>query len=352
MNEPNKYAGRKLHVGVAGAGWVARSRHVPSILQRDDIASVSVYDRDRKRASTICDEIDAKTKMRVRTKVETEISSFLDDGLDAVHVTTSPWSHYEIAMSALESGAHVFLEKPMAMNEPQAREMVDKSVERNRLLCVSHNFLWSNAMRETRRLLENCEIDYVMGLQMSAPTRRLPSWHTELPGGLMFDEIPHMLYTTQSLLSGELIFESARARWGGESCPRSIEVLVKGTLGNGQITMNFNSPVSEWHVLASSPQKVVGIDLFRDISIPLKPDGAHGSWDILRTSELAVSGHVKGFLRAGSRWITHRQYWGHDALINEFYGAIIENRQSPVPASEALTIVKLTDQILGEIGVH
>jgi scyllo-inositol 2-dehydrogenase (NADP+) len=331
---------------------VARSRHVPSILKRDDIASISVYDRDRDRARVVCEEIASKSKHRVPTKIETDISSFLGGGLDVVHVTSSPWSHHDLAMAALGSGAHVFLEKPMAMNESQALEMAAMSIERDRLLCVSHNFLWSNAMKETRQLLENCEIDYVMGLQMSAPTRRLPSWHADLPGGLMFDEIPHMLYSIQNLLAGDLVLDSARARWDGESCPKSVEVLVRGALGNGQITMNFNSPVSEWHILASSPQKAVGIDLFRDISIPLKPDGIHGSRDILRTSERAVSGHVKGFVRAGSRWIGHRQFWGHDVLINAFYQAIIEGRESPVSMDEALSIVRLTDQILQGIEVQ
>jgi scyllo-inositol 2-dehydrogenase (NADP+) len=352
MSNPINEASRRFRVGVAGAGWVARSRHVPSILQRSDVDFISVYDRDPDRARTVCGEIATKSKGRVRTKAHSEIQSFLDDGLDVVHVTSSPWSHHDITISALESGAHVFLEKPMAMNEAQAQEMADKSVEVGRLLCVSHNFLWSRAMQETRHALRNCEIDYVMGLQMSAPTRRLPTWHSGLPGGLMFDEIPHMLYSIQSLLSGDLTLDGARARWDGESCPRTVEVLVKGALGNGQITMNFNSPVSEWHILASSPQKAVGIDLFRDISIPLKPDGAHGSLDILRTSEMAVSGHIKGFLRAGSRWIGHRQYWGHDTLINEFYRSIIENRQSPVPPQSALAIVRLNDQILQELGVQ
>jgi predicted dehydrogenase len=110
--------------------------------------------------------------------------------------------------------------------------------------------------------------------------------------------------------------------------------------------MVFCSPVSEWHVMASSPTQAVDIDLFRDIAVAVKSDGHHGSLDIARTSVAAVGGHLGGFARAGSRWLTRRQYWGHDALIGAFLDAILNGAVSPVAVSDALEVVQVTSAIL------
>jgi predicted dehydrogenase len=283
--------------------------------------------------------------------IHNQLSEFLSLGLDVVHVTSSPWSHHEVAVAALDSGAHVFTEKPMAMNSVEAEDMARHALAADRLLCVSHNFLESVAMREACNRFGTTSVDYALGLQLSAETRRLPVWYRELPGGLMFDEVPHMMYSMMYLLGGGLTLDHARATLDESGHPRTIEALVKGRTGQGQITMVFCSPVSEWHIMASSPAAFVDIDLFRDITISLAPDGAHGSLDIARSSLSAVAGHVSGFVRAGSRWVRKRQYWGHDALIGKFLDAVHEGGPSPVAEEQCLGVVRITDDLLDAIGI-
>lgn len=352
MSSHSNIPTRKYRVGVIGAGWVCRSRHVPSILMIDGVESIDILDRDETRARSLSHEIVSKSKGKVQSRSYSDRSEFLSEEFDVVHVATSPWSHCENTVAALESGANVFLEKPMAMNEVEASSMMASAAARGKILCVSHNFLRSSAMTKLKKDLRNLDVDYVLGLQMSAPSRRLPTWHSELPGGLLFDEIPHMLYTTHSLLGGDIEFENVRARWTGESCPSSADVWLKGRTGAGQITMNFNAPVSEWHVLASTPTKCVGLDLFRDIAIQIGPDGVHESKDIAKTSFTGIYGHVMGFARAGSRWVSRKQFWGHDVLIKEFYDAVGNGGDSPVALGDALQIVRLTDKILEGIGAR
>src|ERR1700678_407540 len=40
---------------------------------------------------------------------------------DVVHITTPPQSHFGLAKACLESGCHVYVEKPFTLNETEAR---------------------------------------------------------------------------------------------------------------------------------------------------------------------------------------------------------------------------------------
>jgi len=337
-----------LRVGIAGAGWVAADRHVPVLLSTEGVRIVAIYDRYRDRAARLGERI---PKGEAEVPCFDDLGSFLAEDLDIVHVTSSPQSHHDISIAALGSGAHVFTEKPMAMTPYEAEAMALEARRRSRLLCVSHNFLSSSSMQAARRRIGNERIDYVSGFQLSSYRRRLPKWYGDLPGGLMFDEIPHMVYSIGALLEGPLALDHARATFDEAHHPETVEVLLRGPSGNGQITMVFCSPVSEWHIMTSSRAGIVGVDLFRDIMTHVRPDGAHGSADIARSSMSAIGGHVSGFARAGARWALKRQFWGHDRLIHEFIDAVRTGKDSPVSLDDALGVVGFTQQLLESLGL-
>jgi scyllo-inositol 2-dehydrogenase (NADP+) len=333
----------RQRVGIAGAGWVAGARHLPSYARLDGVDVVAIYDRTLARAQRLAaDAPDAVV-------ATDDLDRFLGHDLDVVSVTTSPWSHAEITTRALASGAHVLTEKPMAMDGAEARQMVDAAKAADRLLCVSHNLLWSRGMRGARAKLGGAVPEYVTGLQLSAETRRLPVWYRNLPGGLMFDEAPHMAYLLNDLLGGSLRLDLARGEFTGARQPRTVELLVAGETGRGQITMVFDAPVSEWHLLASASTGVVDLDLFRDIAVRLAPDGAHGALDIARSSAAALAGHTLGFARSGARLVSGRQLWGHDALIAQFVAAVRRTAPVPVRSQDALAVVDFTDHLLAAL---
>ena len=44
--------------------------------------------------------------------------------LDVVHITTPPQSHYSLAKQCLESGSHVYLEKPFTITAGEAESLI------------------------------------------------------------------------------------------------------------------------------------------------------------------------------------------------------------------------------------
>jgi predicted dehydrogenase len=324
---------------------VATARHIPSYRRHPDAEIVAVFDRRIERARSVADQ------MRIPAFYD-DPARFFDHGVDVVSICTPPWNHAELAIAAFERGVHVFTEKPMAMNSIEAQQMLDAAASAERLLCVSHNFLFSRSVRKADRLLEDATPNYAFGLQLSSFRRRLPTWYEDLPGGLLMDESPHMLYTLQHFLGAPLELHSARATFNSETkLPASVELQVQGAGGIGQVTMLFETPVSEWHVGLVTRERTIDLDLFRDIVMSLGSDEAHKASDILKSSAAAMIDHASGFVASGALYSTKRLFWGHDVIIGKFVDATLGRGPVPVQPRDSVGIVRLTDAVLAELGL-
>jgi predicted dehydrogenase len=77
-------------------------------------------------------------------------------GPDLVVVATHPDSHASLAVSAMQAGAHVFVEKPLAANVEEAERVVAMAKELGRKLVVGyilrHHPSWQRLIEEARAL--------------------------------------------------------------------------------------------------------------------------------------------------------------------------------------------------------
>ncbi|MBA63749.1 MAG: hypothetical protein CMJ76_15450 [Planctomycetaceae bacterium] len=73
------------------------------------------------------------------TKISTTAADILADSeVDVVSIVTHWQDHYQLTLDALSAGKHVFLEKPMAATDTQAREILAASKKSKGLLMVGH----------------------------------------------------------------------------------------------------------------------------------------------------------------------------------------------------------------------
>ncbi len=96
---------------------------------------------------------------------------------DLVSVNTYSDSHAEYAIAALEQGAHVFLEKPIATTVADARRVVDAAKTNNRKLVIGyilrHHPSWIRLIEEAR----NLGGPYVFRLNLNQQSSG-PTWET------------------------------------------------------------------------------------------------------------------------------------------------------------------------------
>lgn len=81
-----------------------------------------------------------------------------DPTIDGVVIATDAMSHYPLARRVLESGKHVFVEKPFASSEAEARHLVELGEERKLVTMVGHTFLFSPPVIKTREVIQSGEL--------------------------------------------------------------------------------------------------------------------------------------------------------------------------------------------------
>ena len=105
---------QKLKIGVLGAGHMGKI-HLRLLAESEAYELVGFYDSQPKIAKKISREFGYRSF--------SNINSLLDE-VDVINIVTPTVSHFELAKKALDSGLHVFLEKPITATVKEAHELV------------------------------------------------------------------------------------------------------------------------------------------------------------------------------------------------------------------------------------
>jgi predicted dehydrogenase len=95
----------------------------------------------------------AQTRYPSITVTSDALALVRDPKVDAVVIATPVNSHYRLAMEALNQGKHVLVEKPLTASASQAKELIEASERRNRVLLVDHTFTYTGAVRKMKELV-------------------------------------------------------------------------------------------------------------------------------------------------------------------------------------------------------
>ena len=331
----------KLKVGLIGGGWVASARYLPA------------FKRDRRVRVTALLDTDAEVARRVADRhgipeVKRGLDDFLALPLDAVAITTPPATHAELIQAALAAGKHVLVEKPMTLTADAGRRLAAQAESQGLVLCPAHSFLFSRSLLRADAILASGragEVRGAIGMQMSSYRRRLPDWYPGLPGGLAYDEAPHLLYLMQHFL-GELSLEVSW-REGPDAAHEITGARLRGERGSGYLSMWLGAPLSEWLFTLCCSRAVLVIDLFRDVLVLLPPEAGHRGRDVLAAAGWATGRFWRGVVASGWRSLGGRLLFGHDRLVRAFVDAVCDGTPSPVAAADGWRMVALMEQIGG-----
>lgn len=94
--------------------------------------------------------------------VSQDIQAVLQSPLvDAVVIATPVSSHFNLAMSALQAGKHVLVEKPIAASSQEALLLIEEAAKRNLVLMVDHTFVYTGAVRKIADFIRSGELGEV-----------------------------------------------------------------------------------------------------------------------------------------------------------------------------------------------
>ena len=78
-----------------------------------------------------------------------------DKEIDGVVITTPSETHARLAIKALSSGKHVFVEKPLALEVEDAEEMLKAAEKNKKILMVGHLLLYHPATKKLKSYVED-----------------------------------------------------------------------------------------------------------------------------------------------------------------------------------------------------
>ncbi len=145
---PTASASQKVRVAFIGAGGRATSSHYPSLRDLPDAEIVAVAELDEKRLNAAADKFGVKGRYR------NHIEMIEKERPDAVYAIMPPYHLFDIAISIMERGCHLFIEKPPAVTTEQTRQMAVCARKHKVLTGVTFQRRFAPVIREGKTICE------------------------------------------------------------------------------------------------------------------------------------------------------------------------------------------------------
>lgn len=176
----------RTHVAVVGYGYWG-SKHVRVLSSLPGVA-VTVVDSDSAQLARAADDYPAAS-----------LYGSLDeaiDQVDAVVVATPPAQHGRAALTALEAGRAVLVEKPLATSVAEAELLVETAAEQDAVLMTGHTFEYNPAVRELKRIIRSGALGRILHID----TARLNLGKYQSDVNVIWDLAPHDISIVAYLL--------------------------------------------------------------------------------------------------------------------------------------------------------
>jgi predicted dehydrogenase len=150
-----------LRIGIIGAGF-ARRVQLPGLRLVPGVKPVAIASRQRDNAEA------AARDFAIPFVFEDGVALARSPDVDLVIVASTPPSHAEYAIAALEAGKHVLCEKPMAIDATEAWRMVEAAERRRpRVAWIDHELRYEPNRRKVRDLIRAGAIGEVRHLELT-----------------------------------------------------------------------------------------------------------------------------------------------------------------------------------------
>lgn len=150
----------KIRVAVIGCGSIAKHRHLIEYNNNPHVEIVAVSDINEARVKETAEKYHAKAYTSYEALLESE-------NIDAVSVCLPNYLHATVSIAALNAGAHVLCEKPMATSREEAEQMIEAAERNNKKLMIGHNQRFVSSHQKARKLIEQGEVGKIYSFRTS-----------------------------------------------------------------------------------------------------------------------------------------------------------------------------------------
>jgi myo-inositol 2-dehydrogenase/D-chiro-inositol 1-dehydrogenase len=299
----------KVRIGIIGAGYIGGVH--ASVLTRDE----------RVQITAVHDVVPESAKRLARSHSAIPVGTPLEllERCDAVYVTTPNTQHRSLAVAAIQTGKHVFCEKPLATSVPDAE----------RIFLVGHNRRFAPVYAELKRLITDTHKPHSAHVKMNRGELLKPEWtgNPEITGGFLYETPIHM-FDMMRFLFGEM--ESLHAIGSTHEYKEidDFSVLLKFTSG--------------MHATLATAADASWLFPFERVEV-----FCHHATLVTREMEsLTCSTNLEGhFTEQSMQQLPREEKWGYVQEDRAFIDSIVNGSPPLVTALDGLMSVKIVNAV-------
>src|SRR6267142_2595293 len=354
-----------LRVAIVGCGKIA-DQHVQAIHRIPDCSIVSVCDRELLMARQLGERWGISACSSDLTETLKSTSP------DVVHITTPPQGHFDLARQCLESGRHVYLEKPFTVTADEASSLIRAAETRGLKITAGHNYQFSREMLGMRRLAAQgflggppVHIESYFSYDLGDASYVGPllgnrrHWVRRLPGQLLHNVISHGIARLAEFLDDDLTDIVARAdqspqlrSLGGEDILDELRVLIRdkrGTTAFFCFSTQIKPGLNELRICG--PLNSILVDQTSGSLIRSKSRSYKSYLTFFLPPVQNAREHFGNARRNLLEFVGRRLYqdFGMTELIGRFYKSITMGQAPPIPYREIILTARIMDEIFSQI---
>jgi predicted dehydrogenase len=347
---------RIIQIAVIGAGAVANEHHIPAWRR---IPGTTI--------TAICD---ANPQLAERTahrwgvaRYYTNLTELLKSEQPAlVDICAPPNTHLSLIDQALAAGCATVIEKPIAMTLEESQKIFDLYLahkDKGVKLAVIYNWMFQPQFQAMVQKIQSGLIGDILNVEIKclhpnneAMISNPNHWCHSIPGGRLGEVLIHPIYLLYRLIGNLQISEIELAKRGPHSWVRydELSATFKAERGFGNIYISFNSPKSEFPIIAVYGTK--GQMIFNGHNMNLIISTPRNSSSILNrgVGSLIYAGQIYRSLISNTiKTITGAHKPNHEVFFRLFTNYINGKGNPPLTFEEAFRInaiyVNLLDYI-------
>ena len=342
----------RLRVGLIGSGFIAKQKHLPAWKKVEKTAQVVA----------LCDPNVAQAEELARAygipKVYEDFQQMLEhERLDAVDICSPPRTHADLAVCSLKAGAHALIEKPMAIDTEECDRILAAAQESERKICVAHSDLFYPSFLRAREILKAGTIGDFRGMRifLSTPmdyiTSKPDHWAHKLPGGVIGETGPHVIYMTLAFINPihavrvDARKQMAQFPW---SPYEDYRLDLMGDEASCSVALTYAT--NRWAVQID----LWGSEGHMKFDLETQTVVVHGRADLkpitLGLSTVKEVGQLlRGALGTSVSYVAGQFENTHERLVREFVDSVRNGSPTPVPPEEGREAVRVMDLLVSQL---
>ena len=154
---------------IVGCGSITLWRHAPECAKSDIIELKGFYDIDAARCAEFAEKYGGKAYASYEDVLD-------DSDVDGVIICTANQFHCPMTVDAFKHGKHVLCEKPMAVSEEEALQMIAAAKESGKKLMIAHSQRFDAVNRALKEVVDSRKLGKILSFRTVFGHRGPETW--------------------------------------------------------------------------------------------------------------------------------------------------------------------------------